>query len=74
VRASSLSAHARLILDCFNGSHSGFVRCDEFMEAWKVFDDVLREIQENLIVPISYTFGSSGPLEATLRAAEAGYK
>jgi glucose-6-phosphate 1-dehydrogenase len=44
--------------------HSVFVRPDEAIESWKLFDPILEKIEKEKIKPIPYKYGSSGPKEA----------
>jgi len=53
-------AYSRLILDTIEGKRSSFVRTDELEESWRVFDPLLREIEEKKVKPITYVYGSKG--------------
>lgn len=52
-----------LILDMFSGSQQHFVRTDELSEAWRIFTPLLHRIDEEKKRPISYVYGTRGPLE-----------
>ncbi len=57
-------AYERLILDVFVGSQMHFVRTDELAEAWRIFTPLLHQIEAEKPAPISYAYGSRGPVEA----------
>jgi glucose-6-phosphate 1-dehydrogenase len=54
-------AYTRLILDTLRGSQATFVRSDELEGSWKIFDPLLRELEERQVVPEPYVYGSRGP-------------
>ncbi len=62
-----------MILNCLNGNQATFVRSDVLEESWKIFDPLLREIEEKQVVPLPYEYGSRGPAEADKRSEEVGY-
>ncbi|KAF8973395.1 Glucose-6-phosphate 1-dehydrogenase [Entomortierella lignicola] len=66
-------AYESLILDALNGDHSNFVRDDELDAAWKIFTPILKTIDDGLIVPESYAFGTRGPSAVTDFVAKYGY-
>jgi glucose-6-phosphate 1-dehydrogenase len=51
-------AYERLILDVFLGSQTHFVRTDELAEAWRIFTPILKQIENDKIVPFKYKYGS----------------
>ncbi|KAK7103001.1 glucose-6-phosphate 1-dehydrogenase-like isoform X2 [Littorina saxatilis] len=57
-------AYERLILDVFVGSQIHFVRSDELYEAWRIFTPLLHHIEQNKPKPITYKYGSRGPIES----------
>ncbi|XP_042214326.1 glucose-6-phosphate 1-dehydrogenase-like [Homarus americanus] len=63
-------AYERLILDVFCGSQMHFVRSDELAEAWRIFTPLLHKIEQEKPKPISYKYGSRGPVEADKMLAE----
>ncbi|KAH8924595.1 glucose-6-phosphate 1-dehydrogenase [Atractiella rhizophila] len=58
-------AYEALILDCFKGDHSNFVRDDELDIAWKIFTPILHWIEGEKPKPLPYKYGSRGPEELT---------
>lgn len=67
-------AYERLILDVFTGTQMHFVRNDELKEAWRIFTPALRQLEEQLVKPVSYSYGSRGPLEADDKMAQYDFK
>lgn len=57
-------AYERLILDCIHGDKRLFIRSDELEAAWDLFTPMLKQLEEDNIVPESYPYGSRGPLGA----------
>eukprot|EP01086_Lenisia_limosa_P009996 TRINITY_DN3380_c0_g1_i2.p1 TRINITY_DN3380_c0_g1~~TRINITY_DN3380_c0_g1_i2.p1 ORF type:complete len:527 (+),score=102.93 TRINITY_DN3380_c0_g1_i2:85-1665(+) len=54
-------AYESLILDAIKGDQGNFVRSDELIESWKIFDDVLGRIDRGEVKPDEYEFGTRGP-------------
>jgi len=56
-------AYTRLILEALRGSQEDFVRSDEIMASWKLFDPLLKNLQAgpNAMKPDPYEYGSRGP-------------
>ncbi|XP_058873437.1 glucose-6-phosphate 1-dehydrogenase-like isoform X1 [Acipenser ruthenus] len=67
-------AYERLILDVFCGSQMHFVRSDELREAWRIFTPLLHRIESENIVPVPYTYGSRGPVEADELLNKVGFR
>ncbi|MGH0170363.1 UNVERIFIED_CONTAM: hypothetical protein FKN15_067912 [Acipenser sinensis] len=67
-------AYERLILDVFCGSQMHFVRSDELREAWRIFTPLLHRIESENIVPVPYTYGSRGPIEADELLNKVGFR
>ncbi|XP_059059324.1 glucose-6-phosphate 1-dehydrogenase [Achroia grisella] len=67
-------AYERLILDVFTGTQMHFVRNDELKEAWRIFTPVLQLLEEQRLKPLSYVFGSRGPLQADTKLLEYDFK
>jgi len=67
-------AYERLIWDVLRGDHNQFVRADELTAAWKVFTPILHQLEKEKKKPISYKFGTRGPVEADILCAKAGFK
>ena len=51
-------AYTRLLLDTMRGSQATFVRSDELEGSWRIFDALLRELEERQVVPEPYVNGS----------------
>jgi len=66
-------AYEKLILDVVKGDHGLFVRSDELIAAWEIFDKVLNELEDKKVKPVQYDFGSSGPKEADELLKRAGF-
>ena len=62
-------AYEDLLLDVFRGEKSLFIREDELAAAWDIFTPLLHEIDDAIIHPDPYTFGSMGPDRANALAA-----
>eukprot|EP00639_Heterosigma_akashiwo_P000067 CAMPEP_0194578186 /NCGR_PEP_ID=MMETSP0292-20121207/12689_1 /TAXON_ID=39354 /ORGANISM="Heterosigma akashiwo, Strain CCMP2393" /LENGTH=182 /DNA_ID=CAMNT_0039430759 /DNA_START=293 /DNA_END=842 /DNA_ORIENTATION=+ len=67
-------AYTRLILEALRGSQATFVREDELRESWKIFDPLLKELEEKQVVPTPYDYGSRGPPEADATRLRVGYQ
>ncbi|GFW68111.1 glucose-6-phosphate 1-dehydrogenase X [Trichonephila clavipes] len=67
-------AYERLVLDVFCGSQMHFVRSDELSEAWRIFTPLLHKIEKDRIKPVSYRYGSRGPIEADELCQNYGFK
>lgn len=66
-------AYTRLILEALRGSQGNFVRSDELLNSWKVFDPLLENLEKiERRVPVPYKYGSRGPKEADQLLATAG--
>ena len=52
-------AYERLILDVVHGDQQHFVRRDELVAAWKIFDPLLERIDKRLVKPVLYEYGHS---------------
>ena len=59
-----VDAYERLILDVINGDKRLFIRSDELEEAWDIFTPLLKQLEEQAIMPESYPHGSRGPIGA----------
>ena len=66
-------AYERLILDVFTGSKINFVRSDELVEAWRIVDPILADIENKKIPIIPYKFGSNGIPQAFDVVTKYGY-
>lgn len=58
-------AYSRLILNVLRGDSASFVRSDELIRAWEIFNPVLDQIEKENIEPHKYKFGSRGPEKAS---------
>ena len=65
-------AYTRLLLDTMRGSQATFVRSDELEGSWRIFDALLRELEERQVVPEPYVYGSRGPTSAHLMVEQLG--
>lgn len=66
-------AYTRLILEALRGSQANFVRSDELLNSWKIFDPLLLALEKTeKRLPIPYAYGSRGPQEADQLLARAG--
>lgn len=61
---SSMDAYERLLLDALNGDPTLFVREDEWSEAWRWVDTVLKEWEQTATEPFSYMAGTWGPTQS----------
>ena len=66
-------AYTRLILEVLRGNQAAFVRMDELLQSWKIFEDVLQYISKHKSEPLPYTYGSTGPREAHQLMSYYGY-
>mmetsp|Transcript_111926 Transcript_111926/g.316304 ORF Transcript_111926/g.316304 Transcript_111926/m.316304 type:complete len:836 (+) Transcript_111926:77-2584(+) len=58
-------AYEKLIYDVLQGESHNFVRRDELEQAWRIFDPLLRSLEEEEErVPLPYPVGSGGPRAA----------
>jgi len=57
-------AYEKLIYDVLRGDSHNFVRRDELEQAWRIFDPLLTELEEEEREPLPYAFGSGGPKAA----------
>jgi len=57
-------AYEKLIYDVLRGDSHNFVRRDELEQAWRIFDPLLHELEEEERVPLPYAFRSGGPRAA----------
>jgi glucose-6-phosphate 1-dehydrogenase len=69
----SPDAYTRLILDTLMGKQSAFVRGDELIESWKVWDPVLEKVDAGQSPMHTYAFGSRGPPESDAMISNLGY-
>merc|ERR1712150_199352 len=69
-------AYTRLILEALQGSQENFVRGDEIMASWKLFDPLLKQLEAGPSAqkPLPYKYGSRGPKEGEELFARAGFK
>ncbi|XP_047321078.1 glucose-6-phosphate 1-dehydrogenase, chloroplastic-like [Impatiens glandulifera] len=65
-------AYERLVLDAIEGERRLFIRSDELDAAWSLFSPVLKELEEQKIIPEYYDYGSQGPFGADFLAAKYG--
>lgn len=59
-----MDAYERLLLDALNGDPTLFVREDEWSEAWRWVDTVLKEWEQTATEPFSYMAGTWGPTQS----------
>ena len=69
----SPDAYTRLILDTLMGKQSAFVRSDELLESWKVWDPLLEQVAAGALPLHPYAFGSRGPVAAQALVERIGY-
>ena len=69
----SPDAYTRLLLDALMGRQSAFVRSDELLAAWQVWDPVLAQVESGAVPLHPYAHGSRGPTAADELVARAGY-
>ncbi|NLN94381.1 MAG: glucose-6-phosphate dehydrogenase [Candidatus Hydrogenedens sp.] len=62
-------AYESLLLDVIRGDKSLFIRDDELAASWDVFTPVLHALEECIIKPQGYAYGSNGPSSADALAA-----
>jgi len=69
-------AYTRLILEALRGGQEDFVRGDEIMASWKLFDPLLKELEtgSNAKKPLPYKYGSRGPQAGDELFSQAGFK
>jgi len=68
-------AYTRLILDAIRGSQGNFVRDDELLNSWKLFDPLLDTLEKKeKRVPLPYKYGSRGPEAADNLAKKMGFR
>eukprot|EP00055_Hartaetosiga_balthica_P015184 m.88040 g.88040 ORF g.88040 m.88040 type:complete len:506 (-) comp8799_c1_seq1:1535-3052(-) len=67
-------AYERLVIEVIRGSALHFVRTDELEEAWRIFTPLLHDIDAGKIEPITYPFGSRGPIQSDEMVKRLGYK
>lgn len=67
-------AYEKLIHDVVQGESHNFVRRDELEQAWRIFDPLLQNLEEEKRVPERYVFGSRGPLKADSLADRVGFR
>jgi glucose-6-phosphate 1-dehydrogenase len=69
-------AYTRLILESLMGSQENFVRSDEIMASWKLFDPLIKELESgaNAKKPLPYAYGSRGPKAGDELFTKAGFK
>jgi glucose-6-phosphate 1-dehydrogenase len=58
---SNPDAYTRLLLDVVRGKQGSFVRDDELRFSWQIFTPLLHAIDDTLVRPMAYKFGSQGP-------------
>ena len=58
-------AYERLLLDVIEGERGLFIRSDELEAAWDIFTPLLHEIDRMKVKPVSYAYGSGGPVNET---------
>ena len=69
----SPDAYTRLLLDVLQGRQSAFVRDDELLEAWRVWDPLLRSLAQGALPLVPYAYGSRGPQESIDLITRCGY-
>ena len=67
-------AYERLILDVINGDKRLFIRNDELEAAWDIFTPALHAIDDGVLPPEQYPYGSRGPVGAHYLAAKYGVR
>ncbi|XP_024026325.1 glucose-6-phosphate 1-dehydrogenase, chloroplastic [Morus notabilis] len=63
-------AYERLLLDAIEGERRLFIRSDELDAAWALFTPLLKELEDKMIAPELYPYGSRGPVGAHYLAAK----
>jgi glucose-6-phosphate 1-dehydrogenase len=61
-------------LDVIQGEKALFIRDDELKVAWDIFSPALAELEATAASrkPVTYGYGSSGPIEADYQASHFG--
>ncbi|KAL9650712.1 hypothetical protein ABK040_001766 [Willaertia magna] len=54
-------AYERLILNMIQGDESNFLSSEELKYCWQIFDPILHELQDKVVQPDPYVFGTAGP-------------
>lgn len=67
-------AYERLILDVVNGDKRLFIRDDELVAAWELFDPLLEALEKDRVPPELYPHGSRGPIGSHYLAAKYGIR
>ena len=67
-------SYERLILDVIKGDNHLFIRSDELEATWDLLTPLLKEVEENQVVPELYTFGGRGPIGAYYLGAKHGVR
>lgn len=68
-------AYEKLMFDVIQGESHNFVRRDELEEAWRIFDPLLHNLEEEeKRVPERYAFGSRGPRKADSLIDSMGFR
>ena len=72
----SPDAYTRLLLDVLTGKQSAFVRDDELLASWKIWDPLLKQIEAkpSPLTVHTYPYGSRGPPEAAALIQKYGYQ
>jgi glucose-6-phosphate 1-dehydrogenase len=66
-------AYTRLILEALRGNQANFVRSDELLNSWKIFDPLLTTLEQTeKRMPLPYAYGSRGPAAADQLMEKAG--
>jgi glucose-6-phosphate 1-dehydrogenase len=68
----SPDAYTRLLLATLRGNQSAFVRGDELLAAWQVWDPLLAQVDAGALPLHPYAFGSRGPEAAQALVRRAG--
>ncbi len=71
----SPDAYTRLLLDVLMGKQSAFVRDDELLASWALWDPLLKQLEAKPapIPMVTYPYGSRGPEEAAALIERCGY-
>jgi len=67
-------AYTRLILEALRGNQMDFVRGDEIMASWKIFDPMLKALEASAEKPLPYKYGSRGPEAGDKLFNDVGFK
>lgn len=54
----------RLLYDVFRGKRTAFVRADENLAAWRIFEPLIHQLETERVRPLRYNVGSDGPVTA----------